>query len=58
MQCSITEYSPLVSSLGKKAKALLLDEPTSGLGPKAASEFSALLKGMRDSAGVFSSEPM
>ncbi len=31
-------------ALAKKAKALLLDEPTSGLDPKAANEFSELLK--------------
>lgn len=31
-------------ALAKKAKALLLDEPTSGLDPKAANEFSAILK--------------
>ena len=30
----------------KRAKALLLDEPTSGLDPKAANEFSGLLKRM------------
>jgi ABC-2 type transport system ATP-binding protein len=30
--------------LAKKAKALLLDEPTSGLDPKAANEFSVILK--------------
>lgn len=33
-------------ALAKKAKALLLDEPTSGLDPKAANEFSELLKKM------------
>jgi ABC-2 type transport system ATP-binding protein len=38
-------------ALAKGAKALLLDEPTSGLDPKAANEFSALLKQMSD-AGV------
>jgi ABC-2 type transport system ATP-binding protein len=32
----------------KGAKVLLLDEPTSGLDPKAASEFLALLKELRD----------
>jgi ABC-2 type transport system ATP-binding protein len=31
-------------ALAKKAKALLLDEPTSGLDPKAANEFSVILK--------------
>jgi ABC-2 type transport system ATP-binding protein len=31
-------------ALAKSAKALLLDEPTSGLDPKAANEFSELLK--------------
>ena len=31
-------------AVAKKAKALLLDEPTSGLDPKAANEFSELLK--------------
>lgn len=31
-------------ALAKQARALLLDEPTSGLDPKAASEFSDLLK--------------
>jgi ABC-2 type transport system ATP-binding protein len=31
-------------ALAKKAKALLLDEPTSGLDPKAANEFSEILK--------------
>ena len=31
-------------ALAKKAEALLLDEPTSGLDPKAANEFSSLLK--------------
>jgi ABC-2 type transport system ATP-binding protein len=31
-------------ALAKHAKALLLDEPTSGLDPKAANEFSGLLK--------------
>ncbi len=31
-------------ALAKQAKALLLDEPTSGLDPKAANEFSELLK--------------
>jgi ABC-2 type transport system ATP-binding protein len=33
-------------ALAKNAKALLLDEPTSGLDPKAANEFSVLLKQM------------
>jgi ABC-2 type transport system ATP-binding protein len=33
-------------ALAKKAEALLLDEPTSGLDPKAANEFSELLKHM------------
>ena len=31
-------------TIAKRAKALLLDEPTSGLDPKAANEFSELLK--------------
>jgi len=31
-------------ALAKKAKALLLDEPTSGLDPKAANEFSKILR--------------
>jgi ABC-2 type transport system ATP-binding protein len=31
-------------ALAKRAKALLLDEPTSGLDPKAANEFSQLMK--------------
>ncbi len=31
-------------AMAKKAKALLLDEPTSGLDPKAANEFSGLLR--------------
>jgi ABC-2 type transport system ATP-binding protein len=35
-----------------KAKALLLDEPTSGLDPKAANEFSELMKKMRDSGSA------
>lgn len=35
-------------ALAKNAKALLLDEPTSGLDPKAANEFSALLKQLSD----------
>ena len=39
-------------AIAKKAKALLLDEPTSGLDPKAANEFSELLKGMRDSGAA------
>ena len=38
-------------ALAKQAKALLLDEPTSGLDPKAAAEFSQLLRNARD-AGV------
>jgi ABC-2 type transport system ATP-binding protein len=38
-------------ALAKQARALLLDEPTSGLDPKAASEFSALLRTARG-AGV------
>jgi ABC-2 type transport system ATP-binding protein len=33
-------------AIAKRAKALLLDEPTSGLDPKAANEFSELLKKM------------
>jgi ABC-2 type transport system ATP-binding protein len=36
-------------AMAKNAKALLLDEPTSGLDPKAANEFSQLLKKSRDS---------
>jgi len=36
-------------AMAKQAKAFLLDEPTSGLDPKAASEFSALLRKARDS---------
>lgn len=35
-------------AVAKNARALLLDEPTSGLDPKAASEFSALLRRARD----------
>ncbi len=35
-------------AMAKRAKALLLDEPTSGLDPKAASEFSQLLRKARD----------
>jgi ABC-2 type transport system ATP-binding protein len=35
-------------ALAKRARALLLDEPTSGLDPKAASEFSQLLREARD----------
>jgi ABC-2 type transport system ATP-binding protein len=35
-------------ALAKNAKALLLDEPTSGLDPKAASEFSLLLRKARE----------
>jgi ABC-2 type transport system ATP-binding protein len=38
-------------ALAKGARALLLDEPTSGLDPKAAAEFSQLLRQARD-AGV------
>ncbi len=33
-------------ALAKQAKALFLDEPTSGLDPKAANEFSEILKGL------------
>jgi ABC-2 type transport system ATP-binding protein len=33
-------------AIAERAKALLLDEPPSGLDPKAANEFSALLKKM------------
>jgi ABC-2 type transport system ATP-binding protein len=36
-------------ALAKKAEALLLDEPTSGLDPKAANEFSVLLRKLADS---------
>jgi ABC-2 type transport system ATP-binding protein len=39
-------------AIAKSAKALLLDEPTSGLDPKAANEFSELLKKMRDSGSA------
>jgi ABC-2 type transport system ATP-binding protein len=39
-------------AIAKKAKVLLLDEPTSGLDPKAANEFSELLKKMRDSGSA------
>ena len=39
-------------AIAKKAKALLLDEPTSGLDPKAANEFSDLMKKMRDSGAA------
>jgi len=39
-------------AVAKEAKALLLDEPTSGLDPKAANEFSELLKKMRDSGAA------
>jgi ABC-2 type transport system ATP-binding protein len=39
-------------AIAKKAKVLLLDEPTSGLDPKAANEFSELLKMMRDSGSA------
>ncbi|NOT27788.1 MAG: ABC transporter ATP-binding protein [Acidobacteria bacterium] len=35
-------------AMAKKARALLLDEPTSGLDPKAASEFSDLLRRARE----------
>ena len=35
-------------AVAKNARALLLDEPTSGLDPKAANEFSALLRRARD----------
>jgi len=35
-------------ALAKNARALLLDEPTSGLDPKAAAEFSQLLRDARD----------
>jgi ABC-2 type transport system ATP-binding protein len=38
-------------AIAKKAKALLLDEPTSGLDPKAANEFSELLKKMSGANG-------
>jgi ABC-2 type transport system ATP-binding protein len=38
-------------ALAKKAEALLLDEPTSGLDPKAANEFSLLLRRL-SSSGV------
>jgi ABC-2 type transport system ATP-binding protein len=38
-------------ALAKKAEALLLDEPTSGLDPKAANEFSSLIRNMSN-AGV------
>jgi ABC-2 type transport system ATP-binding protein len=38
-------------ALAKKAEALLLDEPTSGLDPKAANEFSRLLRKL-SAAGV------
>src|ERR1051326_2178536 len=39
-------------AIAKEAKALLLDEPTSGLDPKAANEFSELLKKMRDAGAA------
>jgi ABC-2 type transport system ATP-binding protein len=39
-------------AIAKKAKALLLDEPTSGLDPKAANEFSELLKKMSASGAA------
>jgi len=35
-------------ALARRAEALLLDEPTSGLDPKAANEFSELLRGLRE----------
>ena len=35
-------------AMAKRARALLLDEPTSGLDPKAANEFSQLLRRTRD----------
>ena len=35
-------------AMAKQAKAFLLDEPTSGLDPKAANEFSQLLKKAKD----------
>jgi ABC-2 type transport system ATP-binding protein len=39
-------------AIAKKAKALLLDEPTSGLDPKAANEFSELLKKLSGSGAA------
>jgi ABC-2 type transport system ATP-binding protein len=40
-------------AIAKRAKALLLDEPTSGLDPKAANEFSELIKNMsRNGAAI------
>jgi ABC-2 type transport system ATP-binding protein len=39
-------------AIAKNAKALLLDELTSGLDPKAANEFSEILKKMRDSGAA------
>jgi ABC-2 type transport system ATP-binding protein len=39
-------------AIAKKAKVLLLDEPTSGLDPKAANEFSELLKKMSGSGSA------
>lgn len=39
-------------AIAKKAKVLLLDEPTSGLDPKAANEFSVILKKLRDSGSA------
>lgn len=39
-------------ALAKNARALLLDEPTSGLDPKAANEFSSLLKKLSDSGAA------
>jgi ABC-2 type transport system ATP-binding protein len=35
-------------ALAKRARALLLDEPTSGLDPKAANEFSLLIRRLAD----------
>ncbi|MCU1325673.1 MAG: drrA 3 [Bryobacterales bacterium] len=39
-------------AIAKKARALLLDEPTSGLDPKAANEFSALLRKLSGSGAA------
>jgi ABC-2 type transport system ATP-binding protein len=39
-------------AIAKRSKALLLDEPTSGLDPKAANEFSELLKKMSASGAA------
>jgi ABC-2 type transport system ATP-binding protein len=39
-------------AIAKNAKALLLDEPTSGLDPKAANEFSELMKKMSGSGAA------